>query len=304
MLYLPEKYPDCGWTETHAIFAWMGGFRLATQENDTEQPPLYEKAFFELALKGEIDLPKIKEDEIQDRGKGDSIAKLIAVIQTLWFGIQAAHRVSNGLDVTELELTALAHAALNAFIYWCWWYKPLNVRFPVEVHPKKTEQGVSTSGDLQEAGSKAEKDPELHMPRPMIPVRQLLPFRVKMGTLSGAAETTTDLVIGFIGSGLFGVIHCLAWNSFFPTHAERVIWRVCSLVVTIAPMPSVILFMVLSRDVNKKEEGLLSISLLVLLIPYGCARICLLVVAFMALRDLPYNAYQTASWTFYLPHVG
>ena len=295
------------------MFAWMDGFRLAKgnhDTSDTEQPPLYGEAFFKLAVQGEIDLPKIKEDEIRDKGKGDSVAKLIAVIQTLWFAIQAAHRVSRGLDVTELELTTLAHVALNVAIYWGWWNKPQNVRFPVEVYPKKTEQGVSTSGDpvAEEAAlgsGEAAKDPESQSPGPMVPVWQLsLPFRVKMGTLSGGLEVTLDLVVGFIVSGLFGAINCLAWNSFFPTQAERVLWRVCSLIVTIAPIPSVLITVVLSNDsVTDREVGLLSTALLVLLIPYGCARICLLVVALMALRDLPYNAYQTASWTFYLPHV-
>ena len=61
-----------------------------------------------------IEMPTTK--EIQDRGKGDNVAKAITIIQTVWFAIQAAHRVSQGLLVTELELTTLAHVVLNIFL--------------------------------------------------------------------------------------------------------------------------------------------------------------------------------------------
>ena len=55
--------------------------------------------------------------EIQDIGKGDGVAKIITIIQTLWFAVQAAHRVRQDLIVTGPKLPVLAHAILNVFTY-------------------------------------------------------------------------------------------------------------------------------------------------------------------------------------------
>ena len=163
-------------------------------------------------------------NQIQDRGKGDNIAKTITIIQTLWFAVQAAHRVSQNFIVTELELTVLAHVTLNIFIYWCWWNKPLNLGFPVEVYVKKSE-GTGREAD----GSRAPADAESQTSTP----RPRLSFRVNLGAFlvdevnawyvrpGGAAV----LVFGtaMIG-GTFGAIHCLAWNSTFPSHVEQTLW--------------------------------------------------------------------------------
>src|SRR6266478_3952999 len=110
--------------------------------------------------------------DIQDRGKGDGLAKAITIIQTLWFAIQAAHRVSQGLTVTELELTTLGHVVLNIFIHWCWWNKPLNLRFPVDVYAKKREESTEQSSNEPNAM-------ELESQRPASP--RILPIRVRIG---------------------------------------------------------------------------------------------------------------------------
>jgi len=36
---------------------------------------------------------------------------------------------------------------------------------------------------------------------------------------------------------------------------------------------------------------------------YICARASLMIIAFLALRDLPFGAYQTPSWTTIIPHL-
>ena len=75
---------------------------------------------------------KIPVEEINDKSKADFVAKTVAIIQTLWFVLQVINRAIQGLTMTELEFTMLAHMVLNFFIYWCWWNKPVNVCFPFE----------------------------------------------------------------------------------------------------------------------------------------------------------------------------
>lgn len=72
-------------------------------------------------------------DEITDRSKGDTLAKTFVVVQTFWFIIQCIVRGREGLVITELEITTLAHAAFNGLLYFFWWDKPLDIQCPVVV---------------------------------------------------------------------------------------------------------------------------------------------------------------------------
>jgi hypothetical protein len=92
--------------------------------------------------------------------------------------------------------------------------------------------------------------------------------------------------------GLFGTIHCLGWNSHFPSDVEQIYWRVAALTVTAAP----VVF-----NFVPSMTGVLGLWILGCL--YICARISLLTLAFLALRDLPLTAYQTPSWTNFIPHL-
>ena len=86
------------------MFGRMNGFRL---ESESDKHQLRNNQIFQKLRDGKIGMPTITESEIQDRSKSDEVAKAITLVQTLWFAIQAANRVSQGLVVTEFELTTL-----------------------------------------------------------------------------------------------------------------------------------------------------------------------------------------------------
>jgi len=114
------------------------------------------------------------------------------------------------------------------------------------------------------------------------------------------------LVVGLA----FGGIHCIAWKFEFPSSAERLLWRISAISVTGVP-----LFMTLTgqfaMDNSDKPNYLLryiaKAQIFLLLAPsfllYICARLTLLVLPFLALRSLPPDAYRTADWTRFIPHV-
>lgn len=81
-----------------------------------------------------IEFPTITEEEINDRSKGDALSKTLVLGQTTWFIAQCITRKAEGLVMTELELVTLAFAALNSFMYFFWWNKPLDVRTTVTVY--------------------------------------------------------------------------------------------------------------------------------------------------------------------------
>jgi len=79
----------------------------------------------------------ITEEEIQDRSKGDILAKLVAGLQVFWFISQCLVRWPQRLEVTQLELITLALASLNAVMYGFWIEKPLDVAVPARVNLKR-----------------------------------------------------------------------------------------------------------------------------------------------------------------------
>jgi hypothetical protein len=90
----------------------------------------------ELVKKDEIEYPIVSKEEIEDKSKGDALAKGLVLIQTTWFLLQCVARGAQHLSLTELELATAAFALLNIVTYVLWWDKPLNVQRPVQVRKK------------------------------------------------------------------------------------------------------------------------------------------------------------------------
>lgn len=109
----------------------------------------------------------------------------------------------------------------------------------------------------------------------------------------------------------FGGIHCAAWSFQFPSHIERLLWRIASIAITSAP------FIVFTHtvvhlhysDLDGKFIGpywfeiALGIATLTASAVYITGRVMLLVLPFVSLRSLPAEAYQTVQWTTFIPHV-
>ena len=139
-----------------------------------------------------------------------------------------------------------------------------------------------------------------------------LSFRVNLGSklesisdpgrlhLSGLIILST---IVFIISGAFGAVHCLAWNSDFPSHVERIFWQVSSVLVTSIGAGLMAIAGHVSPKYGKRTI-IIGFSIAApFIVAYCCARLALLVLAFLQLRDLPFDAYLTPSWTVFYPHI-
>ena len=96
----------------------------------------------------------------------------------------------------------------------------------------------------------------------------------------------------------FGAIHCLAWNSLFPTVREGLAWRICAASTT--ALPVLLVLMSLPDNANYRP-GVLAVRLLITFI-YILGRLTLIVLAFTAFRALPEDAYETVEWNQYIPH--
>ena len=285
------------------MLARMGGIRLVNADG-TKQP----HATFSLCeLPDDTELPT--KEEIYDKSKGDYVAKAITIVQTLWFAIQAAHRVSQGFIVTELELTTFAHAVLNIFVYWCWWNKPLNIRFPIYVSPRRHAVEGQDGAPTENKGGEGNASTEKGDTEAQISAARPLPIRVRIGASLDryalkelpTSSVWVNVLYWAIG-GMFGAIHCMAWNSTFPSGIEHLLWRICAPLVTV--LPGVIIgFSVLAVrfDLSDGTTGFID---LLAMVAYSFARICLLILALVALRALPFRAYETSTWSAFVPHIG
>jgi hypothetical protein len=252
----------------------------------------------------EINFSTITEDVIMDKSKGDTIAKLLVVMQTSWFMIQCVSRVAEGLPVTNLELTTLGHTVFVSVMYFFWWKKPLDVRYPIILRTRRRRNrdvagevsGADTSSTLpliENSTSRREYNYQLSW---RVRLGSSLPDRISIWLHRGSGGW---LVLAFfvIASVTFGIIHCLGWNSHFLSHAEQTLWRI-SAVITVA-LPIALIADVVTFRLIVYHWKVIQVGRYI----YVLARISLFTLSLLALRDLPFAAYQTPSWTNLIPHL-
>jgi hypothetical protein len=119
--------------------------------------------------------------------------------------------------------------------------------------------------------------------------------------------------------GLYGGLHAAAWNAHFPTTAERVMWCTSSILVT-ASGPLAMMYIYLKWFFGEHGKnagiclalftgalmifgGMIFLAVVGGLLAYIPARIFLVVEAFISLRDMPVEVYQTPNWTQLIPHL-
>ena len=87
-----------------------------------------------LLMAEKIEFFTVTVEEIEDCRKADGFSKTIALGQTLWFVAQCVARRVQHLDLTLVELLTLSLAVLNGVMYFLWWNKPMDVRYPIRVY--------------------------------------------------------------------------------------------------------------------------------------------------------------------------
>ena len=120
------------------------------------------------------------------------------------------------------------------------------------------------------------------------------------------------LLLLALGS-IFGGIHCGGWNFPFPTYAEQTLWRVASLAVTIMPIATfpliIIIFLILGLLTCCCEDRCEDVTLPEMIAPgivallYVSARLILLGLAIAFLKHPPPSAFIAVDWTKFYPHI-
>ena len=259
------------WSLTHLQFADAQGFWIHASDGNISPCRLKDLAEF-ISDRGLVD-PPISEEELKSRGKSDWFIKLIAVIQTIWFVVQALVRKIQGCHVAPLEIMTVAFVLCSVVTYGFYIHLPQNIEYPVQIK-------------LPNAENSANKD---------LPTGE---FRHRNTTRIESIESTSFALCLLFACG-FGAMHCLAWNATFPTSQERLAWRICAVVTTVTPAASLPWYRsVLFNDDDHWSRRWFAL----VVVTYTIGRITIIVLAFIGLRTLPADAFRTVDWNQYIPH--
>jgi hypothetical protein len=187
-----DKVRACGgdwtkWTLKQSFLVEMGGI---TASRNMKELPCIIKSMppgerFEIH-----DFPD--NAAIEKRSKTDSLAKIIAVAQALYFACSTISRLAQGLTVSLLEDITMAYVACGVFIFIANLEKPQDLLEPFHV---------------QLPGDNAD-EPDI---------------RVK-SWIDGSDRNWPVYVL----VGIFTAIHVAEWNYEYPTIAEAWMWRAVS----------------------------------------------------------------------------
>lgn len=277
-------------------------------------------------------LPDVTEEQINNQNKGDTVVKALALGQSLWMIIQVIARRATGVDSSQLEIMAVAFSVVAFLTYLCLLYKPKGVQCVTPVQASR----YASAEELIEIGLVG---PESFYQGPRTPYigNYSLP---QFGLHNGVLSRATVSVVGGVGGGVFGVIHCAAWYYQFPTATERLMWQIASVVASIIPAVTSIaaigqwhaIFRALLKQkapsapkeriqrrnfldrVAGMTEGIPGLYSLLLVsygtfiflvaLLYSAARLYLIVESFRSLCFLSPSAFSTVNWSISLPHVG
>ena len=295
-----EGHPS--WTLTHTQFAHARGFwtRTPAKQEAKCKPDRLRK----LIENRDIDGPPISESELKSRGQGDWVIKLIAIVQIIWFVVQTLVRAIQHFQTTALEIMTVAFVFCSVFIYGFSLNQPQDIEYPVFIEVSDAAlaatDGTMTTKDETKRNSRSDGAGQAEEGGDTARALTHGARAVSHYAPGWAASTVPVLLFGLFACG-FGAIHCLAWNSPFPTLREQLAWRVCAAATTAMPASLALLslFVVFGGD---SGDVILILMTVLIAFAYILGRITIIVLAFMSLRALPVDALRTVDWNNYIPH--
>lgn len=303
-----------------AFFVVMGGCTIGGID-DGFTATITPAGFLALTQSGTLPNDVLKKGIIKDKGKADALAKLLVCVQAIWMAVQCLARKLNFLPVTLLEYHVVIQVLYAMAMYKFWWHKPKDVNEPIEVI-----QRTDISDD--DFANCVTMVPQVK--------RFIVDDLITLG-FDGHTDALTAAILGIPTSAF----HLLAWNSHFPSPAEKWIWRISSIGIGVAPQCMYLHFLAsrhivgytwgskegdpLYRRVHKLimdkfptapgvyrtinsplemnfGEIIFYLTTWLNIHAYTTFSLLLGVVAFISIRNVPEGSYDTVVWADYWPH--
>ncbi|KAF8242338.1 hypothetical protein K440DRAFT_607575 [Wilcoxina mikolae CBS 423.85] len=262
-------------------------------------------------------------ETIADKSKADGLAKGLVIFQVTWMVLQVSARKVSGYPLTLLEVHILVHALCALMMYGIWFKKPTGVRDPTVVDSSLGQKLLGTNLQWRS-----------QYPR-LVLSRLVNYYQENVSTMDGGQIMIQWSMVMFVCSA-YGGVHAAAWNFEFPSDAERLLWRVSSVTVIAGSLAVSLWSWVVSdefiSDKTKQStatnlfEGawnmlrfssnfddskpfwietfwyMVSVFLTLSAPVVFCARVAIVIEAFISLRHVPEGAYALVRWTQYIPH--
>lgn len=129
----------------------------------------------------------------------------------------------------------------------------------------------------------------------------------------GSVNVQRDIlksVVTFAGAA-YGGLHLAAWNDYFPTQVERIMWISCSCATGLTGLVMTLFFLATNKiagleaaESHVRNSKVFRFFCKWVLIPlFMTARTFIVVEAFVCLRRQPEAIYRTPEWSNYFPHL-
>ncbi|OGM41833.1 hypothetical protein ABOM_009649 [Aspergillus bombycis] len=167
---------------------------------------------------------------IEDKGNANTISKLLVAVQISWMVIQAVGRKLSGLPVTLLEAHVLIQILYSIVAYCCWWAKPLDINRPI---PLPLDSADLMGHDLTQPTTNHARDLPFFTEYYEHGGWVYMFFRAAYSVLKYLRRRIElwASILAITNGGL----HLCVWNNYFPTPAERIIWRMSGIGLGIFP---------------------------------------------------------------------
>ena len=338
-----HSYGHDKWTLRLAFFADMGGFFLQCPGSDCF--PLNAKQLHWLVINDFVPYPETTVAEIWDKSKQDRLAKFIMTFQIGYLVIQCIGRLAQGLAITTLELNTLAIVVCSLMTAFTWLHKPSDVATPIYLHTSIPIESITDGApyentpldfvDQNGPGWSMNLQPFIGMPTipAKRPLQRIPNDRFPMDPYGAQEYFLCFATLVFTG------LHVAGWNLSFPSEAEKILWRVASLILFGVTAAFWILETMASwtrlgrwewlylrifdrkslprwreatnEKLDREKPRQMSElplawefwTIMPIALLYGLARIYQLVEGFMELREIDASAFVHVDWSQYFPHV-
>ena len=237
----------------------------------------------------------IKESNIEDLAKSDSVTKFLACFQGLWVLTQAITRIYQHKALSLLEVTTSAYICCAVGIYAFWWKKPQNCSVPIMI--------TCSDEAIDELSLSAYEGQIDHWDEFPWAGREL---EGAGGVATEGYSTFTNYCISGLAAlslMIFGCVHLASWNSRLPSTVELWMWRGSSLYCVIyAGLTAFWSLLDSSIEMRAFYNALDQITDYGIPV-YVIIRIYMIVEVFISLRALPASAFQSVQWSSFLPHI-
>ena len=244
------KYPQ--WSMKHAFFADMGGYLLKTK--DHKPYPLNAKQLHYLITEGYISEDMVKKhvmlekEVIDDKNKTDTLVRWITIFQVLWFFVTFVARACQHLAITTLELTTVGFITTAVAVSIFWAHKPADVSTACLLEIDASSEEIRARAGVSPAESWYRTPLDFILPAESyfsvywtynVNILQKLHLarRQKSRPVDSTpsdnfpATSFRSDVVALIISYVFFAINISGWNFWFPSTAERNLWRISSILL-------------------------------------------------------------------------